>query len=146
MKKWVIIVILIALVIVGVIVYTLIKGGGSFNFSFSSATIEDAKTCTGIGEDKNPIGITSTFTPESPVIYVWFSWAHAPKDTEVKAVWIYETSNLIIGQYPLLLKDMSGLGGFSLTRPTTGWPLGDYKTDIYLNDKLDKSVSFRVVS
>lgn len=146
MKKSVIIVIIFVLLIVGVIGYALIKGGGSFKFSFSSATIEDANSCRGIDEDKNPIGITSTFTPDSPEIFIWFSWAHTTKGTEAKAIWIYETNNLTIMEYPLILEDMAGLGSFSLTRPTTeaGWPIGDYRVDIYLGDEFAKSVIFKV--
>ncbi len=146
MKKWVIIIILVALLIVGVIGYALIKGGGSFKFSFSSAKITDAKSCRSVDEDKNPIGITSTFPPNSPEISIWFSWAHAPIDTNAKAVWIYETSGELITEYSLVLEDMAGLGSFSLIRPTTeaGWPIGDYRVYIYLNNKLAKSVSFKV--
>ncbi len=147
MKKWVIIIILVVLLIVGVIVYALIKGGGSFKFSFSSATIEDAKFCRAVDEDQNPIGITSTFTPNTLEIYIWFSWAHTMTGTEAKAVWIYETSGETIIEYSLVIEDMAGLGSFSLTRPITeaGWPIGDYKVDLYLDDKLAKSVTFKVI-
>ena len=147
MKKWVIIIIVVALLIVGVIVYALIKGGGSFKFSFSSAKIEDAKLCTGIDEDKNPINITSTFTPDSPKISIWFSWAHALIGTEAKVVLIYETSNLTLAEGSMVLEDLAGRGGFSLNRPTTeaGWPVGDYRVDIYLDDKLAKSIGFEVI-
>lgn len=147
MKKWVIVLIVFVLLIIGVIVYALIKGGGSFKFSFSSATITDAKSSRGVDEDKNPFGITSTFTPDTPEIFIWFSWAHTMTGTEAKAVWIYETNSQIITEYSLVLEDLAGLGSFALTRPTTeaGWLIGDYKVDIYLDDKLAKSVNFEVI-
>ncbi|MCK5043568.1 hypothetical protein KAR52_01020 [Candidatus Pacearchaeota archaeon] len=147
MKKWVMIIILVAVLIIGVIIYALVKGGGSFGFSFSSATIKDAKSCRAVDEDKNPTGITSTFVPNSPEIFIWFSWAHTMKGTEAKAVWIYEPSNLIITEVSVVLEDMAGWGSFALTCPTTedGWPLGDYRVDIYLGDKLAESVNFKVI-
>lgn len=136
MKK----IILIGLLILGIL---LISG---CKISFTTATITDAKSCTSVDEDNNPVGITPTFTPESPEINVWFSWAHTPKDTEAKAVWVYETGNLTIIERSLVLETINGQGHFSLTRPTTedGWPAGDYRADIYLGDKLAKSVSFKV--
>jgi len=147
MKKWVIFVIIFVLLIIGVIVYALIKGGGSFGFSFSSAKITDAKFCTAVDEDQNPIGITSTFTPDSPKIYIWFSWARTMMGTEAKAVLIYETGNLTVTEGSMVVEDMAGRGSFSLTRSATeaGWPVGDYRVDLYLDDKLAKSVSFEVI-
>ena len=147
MKKWVIVLIVFALLIIGVIVYALIKGGGSFKFSFSSAKITDAKSCRNIDESKNPIGITSTFVPSTPEIFVWFSWAHTMTGTEAKVIWIYETSDLTVAEVPIVLEDMAGLGSSSITRPTTetGWPVGDYRVDLYLDDNLAKSVNFRVI-
>ncbi len=147
MKKWVIVLIVFVLLIVGVIVYALIKGGGSFKFSFSSAKIKDAKFCTAVDEDQNPSGITSIFTPDSPKIYIWFSWAYTMIGTEAKVVLTYETSNLTITEGLMVIEDMAGRGSFSLNRPATeaGWPVGDYKVDLYLDDKLAKSVNFQVI-
>ncbi len=147
MKKWVIFVIIFVLLIVGVIGYMLIKGGGSFKFSFSSAKITDAKFSTSVDEDQNPIGITSIFNPNSPKIYIWFSWTSTLVGTEAKAVLIYETSNLIITEGLMEINDMAGRGSFSFTRPATeaGWPVGDYRVDLYFDDELAKSVSFKVI-
>ncbi|MCK4647493.1 hypothetical protein KAT24_01020 [Candidatus Pacearchaeota archaeon] len=147
MKKWVIVLVVFALLIIGVFGYALIKGGGSFKFGFSSATIKDAKFCTSVDEDQNPIGVTSIFTPDSPKIYIWFSWAHTMIGTEAKAVLIYETSNLTVTEGLMVLEDMAGRGSFSFTRPATeaGWPVGDYRVDLYLDDELAKSVSFVIL-
>ena len=147
MKKWVIVLIVFALLIVGVIGYALIKGGGSFKFSFSSATIKDAKFCTAVDEDQNPIGIISIFTPDSPKIYIWFLWAYTMIGTEAKAVLIYETSNLTVTEGLMVLEDMAGRGSFSFTRPATeaGWPVGNYRVDLYLDDELAKSGSFVIL-
>ncbi len=147
MKKWVIFVIVFILLIVGVIGYALIKGGGSFKFSFSSAKITDAKFSTFVDEDQNPIDITSTFNPDSSKIYIWFSWAYTMIGTEAKAVLIYETSDLTITEGSIEIEDMAGRGSFSFTRPATeaGWPIGDYRVDLYLDDELAKSVSFEVI-
>ena len=67
--------------------------------------------------------------------------------TEAKTVLIYETSNLIVTEGSMVINDMAGRGSFSLTRPATevGWPVGDYRVDLYLDDKLAKSVSFEVI-
>ncbi|HJT80452.1 MAG TPA: hypothetical protein VJ719_04565, partial [Chthoniobacterales bacterium] len=33
-------------------------------------------------------------------------------------------------------------GAFSLSKPTQGWPLGDYRVDIYKGDQVATSVNF----
>ncbi len=148
MKKWAIFVIIFGLLVLGIIGYALIKGGGSFKFGFSSAKITDAKSSVEIDEDKNPIGITSTFIPNSLTVSIWFSWMHAPINTEAKAVLIYETSDLTVTETSVVFEDMAGVGSFSFTRPTTeaGWPMGDYRVDLYLDDKLSETVNFKVIS
>lgn len=35
---------------------------------------------------------------------------------------------------------------FSLSRPTNGWPVGDYRVDMFINDKAAGSVKFSVVN
>ncbi len=123
-----------------------IKKKTVFKVSFTSATITDAKPCEAVDKDNNPIGITYNFTPESPEINICFTWEHAPKGTNLKAVWIYETKNQVITESSIIINDIGGQGHFKLTKPTTkaGWPLGDYRADLYLGDKLAKSVSFKV--
>jgi len=112
--------------------------------STSTAHLTDAKSCTGVDGNKNPVGITQTFTTNTPEIYIWFSWANAPDGTGVKAVWIYETQSATITEYPLTLNEINGKGTFSLTKPDAGWPSGDYRVDIYLDNEVSKSVSFKV--
>ena len=129
---------LMAILVIGIV---FISG-----WTLTTATIKDAKPCKDVDQDYNPIGITSTFTPESPKINVWFSWAHTPKGSELKAVLIYKPSNLKVIETSFVLEDMSGQGHFGFTRPEAGWPVGDYKVDLYFGDKLTKSVSFEVGS
>ena len=40
-------------------------------------------------------------------------------------------------------RDTDG-GVFSLSKPTKGWPVGKYRVEIYVNDKLADTVKFTV--
>jgi hypothetical protein len=42
------------------------------------------------------------------------------------------------------LKDGMHFAEASLTKPTKGWPIGDYHVDVYINDTLRKTLKFTV--
>ncbi len=128
---------LFGLLIIGVI---LVSG---CTVRVSTFTIIDAKMSRSI-ENLEPVGLTSTFAPDSPEINVWYSWAHAPSGTELKAVWFGPPNYIKITDFTVTIEDMSGRGHFKITKPTAGWPIGDYKVDIYADDNLVRSVSFKV--
>jgi hypothetical protein len=72
--------------------------------------------------------------------------ANAPDETVLKAVW---TAVSVEGEDPNLLIDETELTGgdgfynFSLSNDSD-WPAGQYKVDIYLNDELDRTLTFTV--
>ena len=35
-------------------------------------------------------------------------------------------------------------GSFSLSKPTNGWPVGKYRGEIYVNDKLAETLKFTI--
>lgn len=109
----------------------------------STFTITDAKMCRSI-ENLEPLGITSTFAPDSPEINVWYSWAHAPNGTQLKAIWFGSPNYIKITDYTVTIEAMSGRGHFKITKPTAGWPIGDYRVDIQANGNLVRSLSFKV--
>ena len=72
--------------------------------------------------------------------------ANAPSDTVVKAVW---TAVDVEDVDPNTLIDESTLtsGDAELTFNLTNsqlWPVGSYKVELYLNDKLDRTLEYRV--
>jgi hypothetical protein len=71
---------------------------------------------------------------------------NAPDDTKVKAVW---TAVSVEGADPNTLIDQTELtsGGGALTFNLSNagpWPTGQYKVELYLNDKLDRTLEFQV--
>lgn len=90
---------------------------------------------------------TTTFAPDE-VFYCVVTLANAPDDTTVKAIWTAVEvagveSNLTLGEKELISGD--GLLNFSYSNdPGKVWPAGQYKVDLYLNDKLDRTLEFRV--
>jgi hypothetical protein len=93
---------------------------------------------------------TTVFSP-SDVFYVVGDLKNAPAGTVVEAKWLavqiegYDPGELIYEQSinDFTDKSFSGSIYFQLSNDN-GWPVGDYKADIYLNGTFVQSVLFSV--
>jgi hypothetical protein len=93
---------------------------------------------------------TTVFSP-SDVFYVVGDLKNAPAGTVVEAKWLavqiegYDPGELIYEQSinDFTDKSFSGSIYFQLSNDN-GWPVGDYKADVYLNGTFVQSVPFSV--
>ncbi len=95
--------------------------------------------------DENGGGQTSEFT-SGQTFYAIAKLANAPDDTKVKAVWYAVAVDGVDPNTQLDSAEMTG-GDQTLTFKLTNsnlWPEGKYKVELYLNDKLDKTLEFSV--
>ncbi len=110
-------------------------------FNFSTANISQAELA------KDPDGVESTTVfAQDENIYAVVELSNAPDDTTVKAVWTAVEAdglepNYLIGETSLTSGD--GSLHFDLTNENL-WPTGNYKVDLYLNEKLDRTLTFTV--
>jgi len=115
-------------------------------FSFSTANIQDATLGKGY-DNGNIVNPTTVFAAEDQEIQLVVQVANAPDDTSVKAVWSiadvpgHEPS--VLYESPITLNSGENIAHFSLTNDQP-WPAGSYKVDIYLNDKLDRTLEYQV--
>ena len=110
--------------------------------SFSTANIQDAYMSLD-ADGSIPITVYN----QDAVFYAQVDLANAPDDTLLKAVWMVvnaeETDpNLMINETEFISSD--GLIHFELENRDYLWPVGEYKVDIYLNDTLDRTLTFYV--
>ena len=127
----------IILVIVMLAIAALACGGSISTANIKSATLSAS-------ESGSPE--TTVFNQDDLTVYCIVELANAPSDTVVKAVW---TAVDIEGVDPNTLIDESTLtsGDAELTFDLTNdqlWPVGSYKVELYLNDKLDRTLEYRV--
>jgi hypothetical protein len=134
--------ILLALLLLGVIVTAC---------SASTANISSAVTSKGY-ENGKAVDPTTTFSPSDIPIHAVVVVANAPTDTKVKVVWTsVDTTDSGGTQYKdqkidekeVLTKETDSTADFTLSNDQP-WPVGKYKADIYLDDKLDRTLEFTV--
>ncbi len=116
--------------------------GLACNFSASTASIKNAVLTT---DEAGSQPANGAFAP-SDTFYCQVELANAPDDTKVKAVW---TAVDVTGVDPnthideVELESGSGSLTFRLENSDL-WPAGKYKVDLYLNEKLDRTLEFEV--
>ena len=119
------------------------------SFSISTANIAQAVLAKDVkGDTFEPVEPTSTFPTDQAVIHLVVTVANAPSDTKVKTVWTAvdvgdaAPANTKIDEAELAM-NTSGNAHFTLSAPNSGvWPAGKYKVEIYLNDKLDRTLKY----
>jgi hypothetical protein len=110
-------------------------------------TISTAKITSAIMASDDAGAQETKVFAQDQTFYCIVNTANTPEDTKLKAVW---TAVEAEGADPNLeLKQAEITAGsnsvftFNLTNDSL-WPLGKYKVDVYLNDKLDRTLEFEV--
>lgn len=141
-KRWLIAVIIIAIVLVALIL-GIIFGGGSC--SVTTANLTDAAMASKIDANTmEPITKTKVFAVDTPVIYATALLKNAPEDTKITAKWYYVTDDFDIASVDVMSTETSQYVSFTLTQPDAGFPVGDYKVELYIDDKLSETLEFEV--
>lgn len=119
-------------------------------FSASTAKITDGVMAEDVqGDNFEPIGITDAYSADQPTFHAVVSVANAPSDTAIKAVWIavdvgdVAPPNTEIDQTVIQIEGSRNID-FTLTPDSAQWPPGTYKVDVYLDDKLERTLNFTV--
>ena len=125
--------------VIGMALATLVFASLACETSVSTAAISSAK----LTSDSAGTAETTTYTPDQ-TFYLAADLANAPSDTKVKAVW-YAVDDAGTAT-KLAEKEIVGSGTpliFNASN-SNAWPTGNYRVELYLNDKLDKTLDFSV--
>jgi hypothetical protein len=111
--------------------------------SATTANISNAHMST----DEADSAQTTVYTPDVSSFYCYFDLNNAPDDTVVKSVWTLISAEGYDANQEIDSAEMTGGDNtyyFALDRASDPWPVGQYKIDLYLNDKLVETVNFDV--
>jgi hypothetical protein len=111
------------------------------SFSASTAKVTEAFTAQDVNGEPEA---TTTFSQDE-VFYLLVTVANAPDDTVTKAVWYVVDAEGADPNSELYQAKYEGGGKitFDLSNDNL-WPVGTYKVELYLNDKLDRTLEFSV--
>lgn len=83
-----------------------------------------------------PVKPSSTFTDDVPEIFVVFHLHQHDSEFRVSGRWLVETgegvpANFVLGTDSMILMTEDESGYVSVGRPASGWPIGQYKVEIF---------------
>jgi hypothetical protein len=89
------------------------------------------------------------FTPNTAQIFLKARLADVKAGSKLKGVWIAEKTQVAPPDYQIDSTEMTvgslmNLATFSLSKPTAGWPTGDYRVELSIDGKPAGSVRFSV--
>ncbi|KAA0256280.1 hypothetical protein FBQ97_05535 [Acidobacteria bacterium ACD] len=89
------------------------------------------------------------FGPATPKVYVIYMVADLPAATKVRFVWLIEKAegfqeNSTISESSKTFGAGSFMGKVYYPKPAKGWPAGAYRVEMYIGERLDKTLKFRV--
>jgi hypothetical protein len=90
------------------------------------------------------------FAPDTPQLVCFVICDHVGAGQEIRAVWIAEDvgeaapKETKIQEKIITTTGPKDTPGFTLTRPTKGWPVGKYRVDLYVGGKLAEKAKFSV--
>ena len=125
-------------------------GGLGFPTSSGKTSLSNATMCKSVDlETGEPVEPSDTFTPDTQWIFCSVKLSNAPADTKVSAEWLYipqeadEEMGLLVADWNTTTEGTYYMP-LSIARPENGWPQGDYKLVLYLNEKEALGVPFTV--
>ncbi len=109
-------------------------------------------TCTAISEPGTiPTGITDVFSPQAPEICAVAVLEGVAAGTVLTGTWVavdaIETPNYIIDSAVVPVEQGGKIRArFAISRPTSGWPTGNYRLDFLIDGTLATTVPFSVTA
>ena len=85
---------------------------------------------TATGEYEKP---TTTFTPDTPKVWVLIKYPGAKHGDKIRSVWVADDvgdaapANTKIIEDSMTVGLLDNSGSFSMTKPNNGWPVGKYQ-------------------
>jgi len=89
------------------------------------------------------------FKPDTAKIYLHAKLEDVPGGSTVKSDWIAEKTQVAPPNYKmdsveLKIGPLINNVDFNMSKPTKGWPLGDYRIDLFINGKPAGNVKYKI--
>lgn len=140
---------LVLWIIAGFILLVILTAVTTESVSFTTAKLKNAHMTTAMDQSGKPVDKVSAYPPSAPELVAVAELRNAPSNTKVKFVWFYVTSNVNIAEYTVDSGDRgTDIYVFSTLTNDKPWPEGEYKVQMYIEDKKtpDATVVFVVRS
>jgi hypothetical protein len=105
------------------------------------------RAAVAIDENTKP---ATKFSTKAPQLVVFFVGDGVKVGEKVRGVWIADDvgkvapKNTKIAEDTVTATEEKQSSAFTLSRPTKGWPVGQYRVELYVGDKLAETLKFEI--
>jgi hypothetical protein len=123
--------------------------GCSENSIYTSESLGNVALSSEVDEQLQPVNSQTVFDKDTQIIYCSFTPSKAPIGANIMAQWIYVqgeingVNNYVIDQWTEPKKNQ-GRMAMLIRRPTNGWPKGDYRVVLFVNDREELRIPFSI--
>jgi hypothetical protein len=123
-----------------------VLAGCEVDFHLSTARLSDPAMSTAVDSNSQaPLEKATIFSADVKKLYATIQVKNAPADTKIRAVFSYlEGTRQQIAEDTIAAEGSKYLS-FSLNPPESGWPVGRYEVEFYLNNEVKEKIGFSVV-
>ena len=131
-----------------ILLFLLITGCGNNNF-YTSESLDNIALSPKVDKQLQPIDSNTILDTDTQIIYCSFTPSRAPIDANIMAQWLYVqgegngANNYVIDQWTETKKNQGRMAMF-IRRPTNGWPKGDYRIVLFVNDREEIRIPFSI--
>lgn len=100
-------------------------------------------------DDESTKAPKNSFTPNTAKIFIFWDLEKVPSGSKLKGTWICEKSKAIPPNYKIDeatvdVGTIDNSGNFSISKPTKGWPIGDYRVELWWDANKAQEVKFKI--
>lgn len=100
-------------------------------------------------DDRRGDANMESFSRDTRKIYLTVHVEDMPNDAKLKATWLLEKAAGFAPNSPIAASEVTTrpqmkTAKYSLDKPSTGWPPGDYKVELAIDGKVQSTVRFKV--
>ncbi len=107
----------------------------------SKMRVENLAVGLGLDKEQRIQNPTNILKPDVPQVFLSVELRNVTQEVGVEVQWVYLGTNEVV-KGPTQKMAADGRLGFSLTRPTNGWPAGQYRALVLLNGQEAAAVGF----
>ncbi len=130
-----------------ILMIMLFIGCGGDSVSFNTDSLREVTMTKAVDKNLKPVGATDVFTTKTSIIYCSFELIEASPGIAVTAEWIYvdkqKGTNYLIEAWTEISEGPGYMSMF-IRRPPKGWPRGDYMVVLYIDNRKELSVPFKI--
>jgi hypothetical protein len=130
---------------------SIVLAGATFLSAGAQAQDDPKLLRAAVAIDENTRPATK-FSKKAAQLTVFFLGDHVKVGQKVRGVWIGEdvgaaaAKNTKIAEDTVAITEERQSGAFTLSRPTKGWPVGKYRVELFVNEKLAETVKFEITA